>query len=107
MRGDRGAHTSPRYRLFARGFNSVLPTRRVHERVRARAHTHAHTRVQRRGPSLADTVNVYLHGTTLFFIIRANQIVKKISNERIFRRSEDVTRNCERSAWEEFCKLEA
>lgn len=66
------SYTAPRYRLFARGFNSVLP---AHGQACIRVHA-GHRDVYRLIP-FADS---YLHGTALFFYyLNKQHDVKKIS----------------------------
>lgn len=78
----------------------------VHERTRIRTHTYTHTTAWTDSSRCGRCV--FARYGAVFYYPGKQNAVKKISNERIFRRSEDVTRNHERSALEEeFRKLEA
>lgn len=90
--GRSRTHTSPRYRLFAR--EGLIP----YFRRGAHTRTNAHTDTSRYGRC------IFARRVAVFYYIGKQNVVKKISYERIFCRSEDV-RNRKRFASEEFGKL--
>lgn len=85
--GRERTHTSPRYRLFAR--EGLIP----YFRRGAHARTDAHINTGRYGRC------IFARRGGVFYYIGKQNVVKKILYERVFCRSQNITRNRKRFAF--------